>query len=275
MPRLERINGDFFHYDEGRYEAETVVWIKDALERSAQTGAMLVEIRFRPDNALAPGFMAMFREAERDVQKRYPDFCAEAIVSLWVGRPATSEHLEACLRARREGLAGIDLIPLPYETETDWTEAYRWADRAHEAGLGITAHAGEFSSANVRAALGTPGLTRIGHAVHAAYEPDLLEQMAKSGVTVECCLTSNVVLGAVGSLESHPIGRFARAGVPVTLNTDNPLRMCTSIGGEYEMAGSLGFTREDLLAITRQGILASFTTESRKTQLLAALDGAE
>ena len=216
--------------------------------------------------------MAVFREVEERVRARYPTFRAEAIISgIWPTRPGVAEVFEACLRAREEGLAGIDFGPIPYDSEADWTEAHRWADRASEVGLGITAHGGEFSSANLRAAMRAPGLSRIGHGVYAVHEPDLLEQIASAGVTVECCLTANVVLGGVSSLEEHPIKRFVEAGVPVTLNTDNPVRMRTSIGREYEQAASLGFGPRDLLSFTRQGVAASFTSEARKADLLGTL----
>lgn len=91
-------------------------------------------------------------------------------------------------------------------------------------------------------------------------------------MTVECCLTSNVVLGAVPDLEAHPIRALVEAGVPVTLNSDDPVRMGTSIGREYELAHGLGFSDADLLSFTRNAVVASFTTEERKKVLLEALE---
>jgi hypothetical protein len=47
-----------------------------------------------------------------------------------------------------EGLGGIDLRLNPYDREPApslWATAYRLAERAASAGLGITVHAGEFS----------------------------------------------------------------------------------------------------------------------------------
>ena len=57
----------------------------------------------------------------------------------------------------------------------------------------------------------------------------------------------------------------------MTLNSDNPVRMCTGIGREYEQAASLGFGPKDLLSFTRQGVVASFTSEERKAELLGTL----
>ena len=96
--------------------------------------------------------------------------------------------------------------------------------------------------------------------------------MARSGVTVEFSLSCNVVLGAVPSYEAHPIRRFVEHGIPVTLNTDNPVRIATTIGREYAIAAALGFSPADLLACTRNAIRASFTTAERRAALLADLD---
>jgi len=140
------------------------------------------------------------------------------------------------------------------------------------AGLGITAHAGEFSPANVGAALRVPGLTRIGHAVYAAHGPKLLEQLARSGVTVECNLRCNVILGAVQSYADHPIGQFVRHNIPVTLNTDHPVRVWTTIGREYAIAAALGFGPEQLLSFTRNAMQAAFVSPARRAALLEEFD---
>ncbi|MCA1553476.1 MAG: hypothetical protein LC737_03770, partial [Chloroflexi bacterium] len=182
--------------------------------------------------------------------------------------------LETCLRLARQGLAGIDLLVVPYETEADpalWTLAHQWAARAVNAGLGITVHVGEFSPANLSAVLSIPGVRRLGHAVYAAMDPRLLEQLAQRQITVECCLSSNVILGAVSSYEAHPIRQFVTAGVPVTLNTDDPVRIWTTIGREYAIAAQLGFSFSELLRFTRNAVQASFTSAERRAALIIEL----
>lgn len=250
----------------------------DALEESAADGAVLVELRFGTGGLalLQPDFMALFREAEQQVQARYPWFHAEAMGFLPLANDPASlstaeDQLERCLQLADEGLAGIDFLVAPYATEADpalWAIVYRWAERATEAGLGITLHAGEFSTANIAAALRVPGLRRLGHAVYAAVDKWLLEQLARSGVTVECCLSCNVILGAVPSYEAHPIRQFVAWGIPVTLNTDNPVRVWTTIGREYTIATALGFSLRDLVTFTCNAIEASFTSAARRSILM-------
>ena len=275
IPRIERLNGDLDTAELNALAvgyAHFVPWVSAMLEGAARDGAVLVEVRFGVGAGLGPSHMSLFREAERRVRERHPLFYAEALGVIRLSTANAPAAFESCLRAREQGLAGIDFIPDPYDSEADWTEATVWAERATEAGLGITVHAGEFSTANIAAALHLPGISRIGHGVYATATDKLLQQVADSGVAVECCLTSNLVLGAVPSLEEHPIRRLLQAGVPVTLNTDDPVRLCASIQREYEQAMAMGFGRDDLLSFTRQSILSSFTSEERRSTLLEAIE---
>ena len=200
-----------------------------------------------------------------------PYFCAEAIAAIRMSALGQPDVFESCLRARDDGLAGIDFIPEPYDSEADWAGAYARADKAVEAGL-ASRPCGELSTANIAAALRLPGIKRIGHGVHMAATEELLQLVLDSGVTVECCLTSNSVLGAVPSLGEHPIRLLVEAGVPVSLSTDDPVRLCTTMEREYELAAALNFGVDDLLSFTRQAILASFTSEDRRSELLDVVE---
>jgi adenosine deaminase len=248
--------------------------VVDVLEPAADERAILAEVRFGAATIRRRDFLALFREAERRVQQQFPKFVAEPILSgLAPSRPGRWESvLPLCIEAAHQGLAGADIIPDPYETEADWSGVERWTERLAAAGLGITIHAGEFSTANVGAALRLPGVRRLGHAVFVAREPGLLEAVAQSGVTIECCLSCNVLLGGVASYAAHPFRRFVANGIPVTLNSDDPLRACTTIGREYAVAAALGSSRAELLSFTRNAIQSSFTSASRRSALLDELD---
>ena len=105
---------------------------------------MLVEVRFGKEEVLRPGFMALFRAAERRVQARHPAAHGEAIVILmpWQAPEQLTRLLDACVSAARDGLAGIDFLYEPYDAEAEWEPTYRAAERAADAGPGITAPAG-------------------------------------------------------------------------------------------------------------------------------------
>jgi adenosine deaminase len=240
--------------------------IADLLRDGAADGALLVEVRFGRATVLRPDFLPLFRVAEQRVRADYPAFRAAAIIAGVFPQAAPDAArdplLEACVAAARDGLAGVDFIPQPYSREADWRGVYAWAERLADAGLGMTAHAGEFSVANLRAASAVPGLTRLGHAVHAVDDPWLVEQLATRPIVVECCLTSNVVLGAVASYVTHPIRRLLAAGVPVVLGTDDPVRVCTTIGREYMLAAHLGIDVETLAGFTTTALESVFGSGS-------------
>jgi adenosine deaminase len=243
----------------------------ELFEEFAADGAIFVEVRPGYSTVVRPEFMTLFREAEKRVQEKYPQFCAAAIVCLQVGKDADPPDVivQNCIRWAREGLGGVDLLYRPYDTEADWQPIYRLAEPLADAGLGITAHAGEVSAANIAAAIRVPGLTRIGHGTYAAQDPHLMELLLKHNITLECSLSCNVVLGAALSYEEHPIRQFVDAGIPVALCTDDPVQICTTIGREYALAYQLGFSQEELRNFTRNAINAAFISDEQRKTLLA------
>ena len=140
---------------------------------------------------------------------------------------------------------------------------------AADAGLGCTVHAGEWAGPeSVRGALELP-VSRIGHGVRSIEEPELVEELAERGTYLECCPTSNVVLGLYPSYDEHPLPRLAGAGVRVTLGSDDPPYFGASIGGEYEICREhFAFGDDDLRAITRTAIEAAFCEEPLKQRLI-------
>jgi adenosine deaminase len=279
MPRLAR-----WAADRTRSDAEVdaldadpenfIARVEDVLDEAAADGAVYVEVRFGAGTISRPDFMPLFREAEHRTRARWPRLRAEALISgITPSTPARWERvLPLCFEAARHGLAGIDLIPDPYDSEADWTGVADRTARAADAGLGVTVHAGEFSQANIAQAIALPGVSRLGHAVFAAADARLLDAVVRSNVTIECCLSCNVLLGGARSYAEHPIRQFAAAGIPVTLNADDPQHVCTTIGREYAIAAGLGFSLADLLDVTRAAVRASFTSHARKASLLAELD---
>ena len=88
------------------------------------------------------------------------------------------------------------------------------------------------------------------------------------GIVLECCPTSNVVLGVYPSYAEHPLPQLAEAGVRITLGSDDPPYFGASIGGEYEIARTIfGFDEARINAITETAIDAAFCDEDLKIAL--------
>lgn len=146
---------------------------------------------------------------------------------------------------------------------------FAWSfDCAREAGLGLTAHAGEWRGPqSVRDALAL-GVTRIGHGIRAVEDPALLRELAERGVTLEICPGSNVALGVVPSWKAHPIARLADAGVRVTVSTDDPAFFHTSLSREYQrLADTFGWAEDEFRQMNLWAVDAAFCDEATKIRL--------
>jgi adenosine deaminase len=123
---------------------------------------------------------------------------------------------------------------------------------ARDAGLRLTAHAGETDGPeSIRAALEI-GAERIGHGIRAVDDPDLMRRLREEQIPLEVCITSNVKTGAVASLEAHPVRKLFDAGVPITLNTDDPGVFETDLAREFGLAREVfGFSEIELATVMR------------------------
>jgi adenosine deaminase len=168
------------------------------------------------------------------------------------------------------GLAGDEKIGKPGDF------AYGF-DMAREAGLRLTAHAGEWGGPDsVRDALRDLRVERIGHGARAIEDLALVDEIAEAGITLELCPGSNVALGIYPSFRAHPIGEMHRRGVKVTISTDDPPFFHTTMEREYQMLHE-AFDWDDgvFSAIARTSLDAAFCDADTKARILKTLEAAD
>ncbi|MCP2168368.1 adenosine deaminase [Goodfellowiella coeruleoviolacea] len=141
--------------------------------------------------------------------------------------------------------------------------------RARAAGLASLPHAGEtVGAASVWGALRALRANRIGHGIRSLDDPALLDHLVAHDIPLEVAPTSNACLKLVPSVAEHPLAHLADAGVPVTLNTDDPAYFQTTLTTELLVAHRLhGFTTERLLAAQHTALAACYADPATKARI--------
>jgi aminodeoxyfutalosine deaminase len=144
---------------------------------------------------------------------------------------------------------------------------------ARDAGLRLTVHAGEaVGPESIWGALNI-GAERIGHALTAIYDPELLHLLAERQLPLEICVTSNLKTGCCPRLYDHPVRRYFDAGLMVTLNSDDPTMFGSDLEGEFLLAHEeFAFTEEHLRELAANSIEASFLPPEQKVAWLHQIE---
>jgi adenosine deaminase len=143
-----------------------------------------------------------------------------------------------------------------------------------DAGLPRTLHAGEMvGPESIWDALTTLHADRIGHGVRVVEDPKLLELLYAMQVPLEICPTSNVRLGLYPDIAAHPIATLWRAGLFLTVNTDDPPMFNTTLADEYRILAAVhGFTADELRELSLNAVRAAFLPAAEKQAMLAAFE---
>jgi adenosine deaminase len=192
------------------------------------------------------------------------------------GPAAALELVEGVAALRRAGKAeriigiGADSTELGVDFRS-FAPAFEAASRN---GLRRTCHAGEavgVGPANIAIALDVLGAERIDHGVAIVEDPVLLSRLADGGIPLTVCPTSNVIIAnRYASLAEHPLPAIRAAGVPVTVNTDDPAMEDLDLGEEYRRVGeAFGWDLDELGRLAIEGIESTWLDDTDKRALVA------
>ncbi len=247
----------------------------ELVEDIAGDGTHYAEIRWAPSLhtdrglSLSDGIAAVVRGADRGAAVQGIEIRLIA-VALRTHSPETAvEVARAALGFVTDGLTGFDIAGVERDAP-DLRIFSAAVSVAREGGLAITCHAGEWGgAAQVWRALDIDPW-RIAHGAPAADDPELMVELRERDVTLDICPTSNLQAGIGSDDHDAPLPHLIRAGVPVTVSTDDRTVSGLTLVRELErVVQKLGVSPNEIVAVMRQAHRAAFLQhdESVRAQL--------
>lgn len=251
--------------------------VREAVADAAADGVRYLELRFTPvalANAIGAPFASVIGWVCEEATAEAARCGIETRLIVSINRHESHELgasvFDAAFDFTGHGVVAVDLAGR--EPEVDVRPFGPLFERARAHGLGVTIHAGEWVGAQgVREALEVFAPERIGHGVRAADDPALLDLLARRGTVLEVCPTSNVDSGVVPALDQHPLPALLRAGVRVTLNTDDPGLCNLTLSDEFaRVRAALPVSDGDLAQMIVTAAEAAFLPVEQRRTLVAA-----
>jgi len=145
----------------------------------------------------------------------------------------------------------------------------RWFEKALSEGLHSVPHAGEtVGPASIWGALRTLGAERIGHGVRSIEDAELVAYLAHHQVPLEVCPHSEICLGVYPSLAEHPLPHLYAAGVPLSVNSDDPPLFHTTLNDNvYTLHDPFHFSLATIDEILLNGVTHSFMPATKKQKM--------
>ena len=199
----------------------------EAVEDAALDGIQKIELRYSP--SFTSEFSGLsWKEALDSFSKGIQQGAAThgiragliCIASREYGLEAAIKTVEFALENRGQFI-GVDLAGNEEAfPNRNYASAFR---RAVDAGMPVTIHAGEACGPeSIWQAIDELGARRIGHGITATRDEKLIQRLARDGILLETCPTSNYVTRSVNSFAEHPLPKFLAARIPVSISTDEP-----------------------------------------------------
>jgi adenosine deaminase len=215
--------------------------IREHGESMARQGILYAEISVNPSLHPAEGWTEGLARGRRALAEEHNVEISWLIELVRGAAPGANERaLELALST--EGVVGLGLVG---DESISAAPLAGLIERARGAGLGFMPHAGQVGGPEVvREAVVMLGATRVAHGIGAADDAELLRLLADRGVCLCVCPSSNRRIGL-----NPDFRKFAELGIPLTVNTDDPAMVPTTLEQELSVAETAySLDREALLA---------------------------
>jgi adenosine deaminase len=199
---------------------------------------------------------------------RQRDMSGGMIATLDRGRVGGAEEVLRRLRPYRDRVLGIgvasderDSSPGSFAAQFALAADWGWHRTAHAVGPDF-----------IVAALDQLGVDRIDHGFRAGERRDLAARLAADGICLAACPITNVRVGPVTSLKTHPLPGLLRLGVRASLSTDDPAYFGCSLSEVYDAAiDEFCLHPAEVLGIALTSVDSSFAAERRKRELRSSI----
>ena len=251
----------------------------DVAKQAALENVLYIEVRFAPELSMdqelsVPETIDAVCEGLRQAQDEF-GITAKALVC---GMRQSDQKLTSSILAEANQVTDQDFVGFDFAGDE-----HHYPPQAIEALIQqvksynrpMTLHAGEcHCPANVVQSMAY-GIKRNGHVTLLAYEPELLKEFVKNGVTGELCLTSNLQTKAAATVEDFPYLKMKEAQAHLSINTDNRTVSDTDLTKEYTLYHRhFHTTPADFYQHNVDAIQASFASDEEKQELLTKLEKA-
>jgi adenosine deaminase len=252
---------------------------REAVEDAARDNVRYMELRFTPV-ALGRAESFPLREvvgwvcssAARAAQENGVQIGLIASVNRHESVELAEQVAALAVDFRSQGIVGMDLAGNEAEFSAEpFTSIFT---ELRGSGLHLTIHAGEWAGAeNVREAIEVLNAERIGHGVRVMEDDSVVALARERDVAFEVCVTSNYQSGVVNSLDEHQLPDMLRAGLDVTINTDDPSVSRIDLSHEYELVcKKFGIQLEALRGYVLGAARAAFLPRGERETLVAQLE---
>ncbi len=253
--------------------------VDEAVATDAAEGSVRLELQVDPTGyaphvgGITPA-LEIVLDAARTSARRHGIEVGVIVAASRLRHPLDARTL-ARLAVRHAGPDGVIGFGLSNDERRGATSAFAPAFAiAARAGLASVPHGGELLGPDhIEVVLDSLRPDRLGHGVRVAEDRRLLDRVAREGVALEVCPTSNVSLGVVATAADVPLRTLVDAGARVALGADDPLIFGPRLLAQYELARDvLGFDDAELADLARSSIRASRASETSIATMLAAVD---
>lgn len=240
------------------------------LNELKKQGLMYVEIRFAPqiltDNGLRQEEIV---KAALDGMKEV-DIDSNLILCCMKREHNEQENIETVEVAHKflnKGVCAIDVAgPEKMYPIDNFTYIF---ELAHKYNIPFTIHTGEgegpisvWNSLKFKP-------NRIGHGIRSIEDEDLMDELEKIQIPLECCPTSNIKTSIFETYKDYPLKKFLDHNIVVTINTDDPAIEDTNIKNEYQkLIDNIGLNDDDVYKLLINSAKSSFASEEIKKKMI-------